>query len=220
MGNLFALKLEEILAAHGQKLSQLNPRLGISADKARRLQQSLQEAKSLPVLGPEELERLELELPLSSKEWVQLRAALLATAIERMLMDRIGHDKALQAAEQIVLLIDEALQEQLQEISGPGINRIPDGEASEDIEADLTWEAVYHALDSATMALQLSYYVSSYGERVKRLREAQGNFQDALNELNNLDEGIKSLSLWQDYIAETHQGLHSIAERLEDLGEE
>jgi hypothetical protein len=109
-GNLFAHELEEILAAHGQNLSQMDPRLGIPREKARRLLQSLRTPKSFPVLGPEELECLELELPLSGVEWTRLRAALLATAIERMLMDRLGQDKALQAAEQVVFLIDEALR--------------------------------------------------------------------------------------------------------------
>lgn len=217
--NLFARELEKVLAAHGQSLNQLEPQLGISEEKARRLQQSLFTPKSLPVLSPDELESLEQELFLSNEEWTRLRAALLATSIERLLMERIGEDKAWQVADLTLLLVDEALQEQLQQNRASGTKRILDGEALEDTEMDLAWEGVWNALDSATLALQLSYYVSSYRERVKKLKEAQADFQEALDELNRLDKSTKALPLWHAYVAEVRRGLDSALERLEDLRE-
>jgi hypothetical protein len=217
--NLFAQELEEILAGHQQTLRTFNPKLGFSAEKGRRLQQSLLAPGSLPVLTPEELEAVELELSLSGEEWIRLRAALLATAIERMLMYRIGKERALQAVEHIIPLIGEALREQIQTYGEPGSRRGPDFEAVEDTEVDLAWAGVWEVLDSAALALQMSCYVSSYRERVRKLKDARGDFQEALDRLNDLDNGLKSLPIWEEAQKEAQKGLDSVAERLDDLGE-
>lgn len=213
--NIFARELETILAAHGQHLTSLDPRLGIAEEKARRLQKSLLTAGEFPVLSPDELESLEIMLPLMSEEWARLRAALLATDVERMLLYRIGQDKALLVAEQIVSQIAEALREQLQ-LSDT--KRVPaDGEPRENTQRDRAWEDIWHALNSASQALQASCYVSSSRERMKELKKAQADFQEALDALNRLDEGTKSLPLWQNCVEEARQGLNSAIERLEEV---
>src|SRR5436190_2098089 len=99
--NLFARELENILAARGLKLGLLDDRVGIHREKVRRLQQSLLTPKRFPVLNPEEIDLLVQAFHLSEGEWVRLQAAMLATAIERMLMERIDQDNALLASEQI-----------------------------------------------------------------------------------------------------------------------
>ena len=62
----FARELEAVLVVHHQSLNAFELRLGIAEEKARRLQQSLLTPGSLPVLAPEELNELELKLPLIS----------------------------------------------------------------------------------------------------------------------------------------------------------
>ena len=217
--NLFARVLEEILAAHQQSLGAFDPKLGFSAEKARRLQQSLSVPGSLPVLTPEELEELELALSLREEEWTRLRAALLATEIERMLTYRIGQERALQVAEHFFPLIDEALWEQFQSAGRWGTKRGPDWEAIEDTEMDLAWEGIWETLDSATLALQLSSYVSSSRERVKKLKEARTDFQEALEQLNGLDARMKALPLWVNASQEAQKGLDAVAAWLDEPGE-
>src|SRR5438034_1249865 len=97
--NLFAAILEEILRKQGKQLSTLyGYREWISPEKVRRLQRSLQGVMSFPVLTPEELEQLMRTFGLNLEEELRLRAAVLATAVEAKLMDRILPEKALTAA--------------------------------------------------------------------------------------------------------------------------
>lgn len=216
--NLFARELERVLAAHRHSLDEINPQLGIAREKARRLQQSLQAPGSLPVLTPEELEDLDMELSLRTEEWARLQAALLATAVERLLVYRLGHQQALQAAEQLLPLLDAALQERLRLEDSLGTRRGADWEAAENIEGDLAWEGIWETLDAGTLALQLGRSVSSYRERVRALRGAERDFQEALGRLDTLDTGAKALPIWHEACQEARTGLNSVLERLDDLG--
>lgn len=219
--NLFAQELEEILQAHHQRLSALDPRLGIAEDRARRLQQSLHLSANLPVLSPEELDTLEIALPLSSEESIRLRAALLATAVEQMLADRIGRERAVQAVKSIVPLLRAGIQEQYLTENMFQERRGPDGEALENTEIDRIWEEIWEMLDAAELALQLSEGLPSNRERerLKKLREARSDFQDALDLLNRLGRGIKALPIWTQAYQEGRRGLEQTTERLEELGE-
>jgi hypothetical protein len=212
--NIFAHELAEVLAAHRQSLSEIDPQLGLTREKARRLQQSLRVPGSLPVLTPEELEDLELELSLRPQEWTRLQAALLATAIERLLIYRIGPLPALQAAEQLLPLLDAALQERWEQEEHLGARRGPDWEAIEGADGDLTWEVIWEMLNSATLALQLGCSVSSYRERVRALKEAREVFQEALELLDGLGASVKALPIWEEAYQEACQGLDSVLERL------
>jgi hypothetical protein len=216
--NIFARELEEVLAARQQSLREIGPQPGLTAGKARRLWQSLQTPGRLPVLTPEDLEDLELELSLRPQEWTRLQAALLATAIERLLIYRIGPQPALQAAEQLMPLLDAVLQERWEQEERLGARRSPDWEAIEGTEEDLTWEVIWGRLDAATLALQLGCSVSSYRERVRALKEAREVFLEALGLLDDLGASIKALPIWEEAYQEARRGLDSALERLDDLG--
>ena len=110
--NLFARELEDILAAYNLGLGHLDDRVGIHREKVRRLIQSLRVPKSFSILNTEEMDLLVQTLQLGNEEVLRLRTALLATAIERTLMDRINPDDALLAAEQTFPLLLNALHEQ------------------------------------------------------------------------------------------------------------
>src|ERR1700730_14834547 len=118
--NLFASVLQEILAAHGLGLGHLDDRAHIHREKVRRLQLSLKVPKSFPVLNIDEMERVITAFRLNRKEHTRLRAAILATSIEETLMDRINPDDALKAAEQILGIIEQALQEHAHDLAGIG----------------------------------------------------------------------------------------------------
>jgi len=194
--NLFARELEVVLVAHHQRLQELDPQLGIPLEKARRLQHSLQTPGSLPVLTPDEFEDLEMELSLNVEEWTHLQAALLATAVERLLAYRVGQEQALRAAELLLPVLDSALQERWTLEERLGASRGPNWEALEDDGEDQVWESVWGMLDSGTLALQLACSVSSYRERVRALSDARRDFQEVLEHLQSLGAGFQVLPIW------------------------
>ena len=118
--NLFARVLQEILAEHGLGLGHLDDRTNIHPEKVRRLQRSLKIPKSFPVLNIDEMEQVITVFQLKRNEKTRLRAALLATSIEETLMDRINSEDALRAAEQILAIIEQALEEHVHYLVGIG----------------------------------------------------------------------------------------------------
>jgi site-specific recombinase XerD len=100
--NIFARELEDILALRGLRLTHLDDRAFIHREKVRRLRQSLLRPRSFPVLNPTEMDNVIVTFQLNDNEVLRLRAALLATAIEEMLMDRISSEDALFLAEHLL----------------------------------------------------------------------------------------------------------------------
>jgi hypothetical protein len=100
--NIFARELENILHAHDLRLGQLDDRgIVLHPQKVWRLQQSLLSPTHFPTLNPEELDRLVTYLDLSQAEQNRLHAAIVATGVERTLIDRIHPDVALMAANDV-----------------------------------------------------------------------------------------------------------------------
>jgi hypothetical protein len=216
--NLFARELENILATHHLGLGHLDDRAGIHREKVRRLIQSLSSPKSFPVLNVEEMEQVIRVLQFNEEEVLHLRAALLATSIEKTLMDRIEQDDALLASEQVFPIILKALQEQLNGVSGLGVVKKGDGEPGTDYAGKLL-DSVWQAIDTADMALHMSYRVYEHTERVEKARYAHTRFTEALAELEEVADRLRTLPIWQ-YCDDTAQkGLAAASERLEDLGE-
>ncbi len=217
--NLFARELEDILADHQYTIGQLDDwGVGIHREKVRRLKQSLLMPKNFPVLNTEEMEAISEKLQLSDAEIMRLRAAILATSIERILMDRISPHDALVAAEQMLPLISKAMQEQINSITGMGAIRREDTISSDYDENDLALESAVEAIDKGTMALHLSYSVSSHTERIERAQEARHHFEGAQAELDEVDDDIRALTSWKYCHNEAHNRLVEVNERLEDLG--
>lgn len=217
--NLFARELEDILADHHYTLGQLDDQAGIHREKVRRLKQSLGLPKNFPVLNSEEMAAISEKLQLSDTEIMRLRAAVLATAIERVLMDRISPSDALAAAEHMLPLISRAMQEQVNSITGMGAIRREDTISSDYDESDLALEAAIEAIDKGTIALHLSYNVSSHTERVERAQEARYHFEAAQAELDEVDDDIRQLAAWKYCNQEAQSRLAEADQRLEDLGE-
>ena len=100
--NIFARELEHIMHAHDLRLGQLDDRgIVLHPQKVWRLQQSLLSPTHFPTLTPEELDRLITYLDLSEAEQNRLHAAIVATGVERTLMDRIHPEVALMAANDV-----------------------------------------------------------------------------------------------------------------------
>jgi hypothetical protein len=216
--NLFASVLQEILAAHGLGLGHLDDRANIHREKVRRLQLSLKVPKSFPVLNIDEMEQVITIFRLNRKEKIRLRAAILATSIEETLMDRINPDDALKAAEQILGIIELALQEHAHDLAGIGAVKGGSIMMSEESEIDRKLGNALTAIDHATIALHLSRNADAQVERVERAHQARDGFTLAIVELDKAAPALKANDTWQVWHDEAQNGLTAAQSRLASLG--
>jgi hypothetical protein len=215
--NLFARVLQDILATHNLGLGHLDDRVHIHPEKVRRLQRSLKVPKSFPMLNSDELAQIIAVFALNRKEKLRLRAAVLATSVEATLMDRIHQDDALRAAEQILPIIEQALEEHEYELMG--IGAIKGGEMEmEENEIDRKLGGALATIDHATLSLYLSSNADSQLERVECAQQARDNFASALVQLDHASTELKQYDAWHVWHDEAENGLAAAQERLNALG--
>lgn len=131
--NIFARELELILARRNLQLGHLYNRkdeqgLLVHPEKVRRLQRSLHTPKDVVTLTPDEVLRVIRAFDLTADEAARLRAALLATAVEMLLLDRVEMHVALHAADEAFQALLSAIQ---QEPPLPGLSGVRDHVAPE-----------------------------------------------------------------------------------------
>jgi tetratricopeptide (TPR) repeat protein len=216
--NLFASVLQEILAARGLGLGHLDDRANIHREKVRRLQLSLKVPRSFPVLNIDEMERVITTFRLNREEKIRLRAAILATSIEETLMERINPDDALKAAEQILDIIEQALQEHAHDLVGIGAVKGGNTLMSEESEIDRKLGNALTAIDHATIALHLSRNADSQVERVECAQQARVSFTAALAELDRAAPALKGSDAWLVWHNEAQNGLAAALSHLASLG--
>jgi hypothetical protein len=216
--NIFAFELKKLLNQHGMELSQLDDRMAIHRETVRRLQRSLYQPPTLPVLNREETQLVIDSVPLDDDEAAWLRAAALTTAIQRMLCDRIHQDEARLAAEQILPIIHDSL---ITHTGRKGLGNIRGGDIDpvEDSDIDMLIETALDALDRGTEMLQLSYEVRSPSDSVKKTLQASQCFQEAIDELQYADRGIRQLPSWKHWYSRAQQGMKMVRDRQKELGE-
>lgn len=176
--NIFARELVGVLQVRGLRLGQLDDRAVVfHPEKVRRLQQSLKTPAHLPVLNPDELDRLNTIIELSEEERLRLRAALIATAAERALMDRLDPPTALMAANDVFEICLAAMREQPARILATGV-KAGFSEAVLDKEDADSSEAV-ELIEGASLALDGAQNASSHRARQANARAAQLLFAQA-----------------------------------------
>jgi hypothetical protein len=132
-------------------------------------------------------------------------------------MDRINSEDALRAAEQILGIIEPALQEHAHDLAG--IGAIKGGNmTSGESEIDQKLGSALTAIDHATLALHLSRNADSQVERVERAQQARDGFTLALAELNKAAPLLKVTNAWQVWYDEAQNGLTVAQSRLVSLG--
>lgn len=217
--NLFARVLQEILAAHGCRLGQLDDRAQVHPERVRRLRRSLLVPKSFPILTHEEMERVIEAFNLNWNEQIRLRAALLATSIEATLMDRINQDEALMAAEQIFPIIERALQEHEGELGGLALARKGSFTVTgEDTDIDRKLGKALAYIDHAIMSLHLSHSAGDKIERVAHAKKARDGFESALLSLNKAELSLRTSEAWLMWHDDAQSGLTAAKRRLAVLG--
>lgn len=208
--NLFARELEAILAKRGLGIGHLDNRAFIHPEKVRRLQRSLREPK-FHVLPPEEIDRICTVFQFTPQEVMRLKAAILATAIEVMLMNRINQDDALAAAEQFLPLLQRALETHDGDADAIGqIKSIPEAPAS----AESVTQQLEHAIETLDIAVLLLHAAggSMAGgsehlvEQKAYTRSARANFLAAQASLERFDAGIQQTETWRAWHDESLKG--------------
>ncbi len=121
--NLFARELEDILAARGYVLGRICSCTSINPAKVLRLRESLSQKrpKCFPLLPSMEVDEIIVAFDLTPAEQLRLHASILATAMERVLMNRLDPENALLAAEQLLPTILCVLRQHLDDPDGLGV---------------------------------------------------------------------------------------------------
>lgn len=217
--NLFARELMAILAAHHIPLAALDQYISVLPEKVRRLFLSLSLPNNFPVLSYDEIDQLVQVCNLTETEYIRLRAALVVTAIEKLLIVRLQPEDALQVADIAFPVIVQALLRRIGTLNPFDSGRRGDLMFAEDDTEDLALISAWHAIDSGTLALNLSYQVDLHSERLDSAHEAHWKFKQAQVELAEVDAETRTTLSWQNWSAETERGLQRVQKRLEDLSD-
>ncbi len=217
--NIFARELALILARRNLRLGHLDNRKDehgplVHPEKVRRLQRSLFTPKNLATLSPQELQRIVKAFDLNAEEEARLRAALLATAVEMLLMDRVDTHTALLAADETFHTLLDALR---QEPPLPGMSGVRDPAPERPYEVfpaayPAPLEHAVGAIERATLALHLSEDQVPTSERIDRAAEAQMGYTRALDILDRAtDTDGEAWAFWRE---EAARGKAYAAQRL------
>ncbi|GAC1618267.1 MAG: hypothetical protein NVS4B11_08230 [Ktedonobacteraceae bacterium] len=178
--NIFARELEDILAVRELRLSHLDDRGVVNhREKVRRLQNSLTSPKHLTTLNPTEMERLIAVMQLTDIEQKRLIAALLATAVEMTLMDRITPEVALMAADDVFTILFAAMKAQPDMVVTTSIKAgvmVDDDDPS----GDALFLQALDLIDRATLSLHASKNATTLQAQTTHAHEALAAFTRTL----------------------------------------
>ncbi|GCE22523.1 hypothetical protein [Dictyobacter kobayashii] len=212
--NLFARELEDLLRKRGCNLNDLMHEGLLHREKVRRLKQSLVVPR-FHLLSPEDLDLVVETFQVTGDEHLRLRAAILATAVEETLMDRIDAENALQAAEEIFPLLLTALQQRFKQQRGLAATR--KALITDEVTTDDVLDPLLQRFDHALLALHLSRQGKMEAERIAQARIARDRFLLVLAELEALcatDPSMGQDEAWQIWHQETRKGLAAAEEIL------
>lgn len=207
--NIFARELENILRAHNMRLGQLDdPGIGLHPEKVRRLQKSLLSPAHFPTLNPEELDQVASYLKFTETEMIRLRAAIIATGVERTLMDRITPDVALMAANdvfEICLTTMRTRPELALAVGVKGDSMATPGTSPEDHALDEALDTI----DEATLfwlAAKNDTLVEARLHNAKRAQSAYAHAKTLLDQLSGASPRYLSNDQWKFWYSEAEHG--------------
>lgn len=207
--NIFARELEKVLASRGLRLGHLDDRRVVEhPEKVRRLQLSLDTPKHFPVLNPAEMDRLFVTMQLTRKEQCCLRAALLATAVERVLMDRLEPDTALMAANdvyEICLAVIRGSPERMLAVRSGTPHESGSTQNTQGAQ-DALVAAALDLIDEATLALHAARDSLTTQAQLEHARAAESAFARALALLRGIKPPADLRPDWEAYVAEAREG--------------
>lgn len=211
--NIFVRELEAILRRRGLRLSHLDDRgIVLHREKVRRLQQSLKSPRHLTTLNPDEIERLTHQMQLTELEQKQLRAALLATAVEMILMDRIDPQTALMASDDVFHILFAAMKARPDMVMTTGVKA---GTMNEDLDThgDELFIQALDLVDRAILSIHVSQHAASPQAQVIHAREAFDIFTRSLTLLQECQSPSAESDDWRYWYNEAVGG-QKLAEAL------
>lgn len=233
--NIFARVLAGLLAKRSVGMTDLY-HAGIYREEVRRLRRSLKKPGTFPVLNPAELQRISAHYHLTPEEIWRLRAAVVATAVQRLLYGRISPDDSRLAALEIYPILLEAIGKTRvspvwrhdQDDQSPSNPAATDDEHADvedlDLPDDLANAAaeILDLLEDGALALNLSVASYPVRERIRWARLAQSAFAQASAALltlppipnANADEMIVTWTM------EAQHGAQAAAARLAEFSNE
>lgn len=204
--NIFARELESVLDAHDLRLGHLDNRgVVFHPEKVRRLQQSLEAPSHFPVLNPDEIERLFDTVKLTPEEQCRIRAALLATAVERVLMDRLEPEAALMAANDVYEICLAVMRDEPERAMSAAV-RAGASRGGGGAHEKLFAEAL-NLIDEATLALHGANDSLTQQAKQEYARTAETTFVRALTALQGIEPPPDARSEWEAYVNEAREGL-------------
>jgi len=212
--NIFARELESILAAHGWTLGHLDDRdVVYNREKVRRLQKSLVSPGHLATLNPDEMQRLIDVLELNDLEQKRLQASLLATAVERTLLDRVDKDVAFNASQDVFTILLEAMAADPTTISGVkgGSTFIDDGDVVDDTVAG----RILYLLDRALLAIHIAREALTLQARLLNAQEAVDIATRVLNLLREAGDKDEDWQHWQKEAVSVQQMAAAILQTIQ-----
>jgi hypothetical protein len=216
--NIFARELEDVLATRRLRLSHLDDR-GIvqHREKVRRLQLSLKSPKHLTTLNPDEMERLITVMQLTDIEQKRLLAALLATAVERTLMDRVDPQIALMAADEVFNILFTVMKAQPDMIVTTGVKASAMTD-EQDTFGDALFREALDQIDRATLSLHISRHATSLPAQNMYAHEAFAAFIHSLELLQRSQLPRAESEEWRCWYDEAFHG-RTMAQALMQPGE-
>jgi hypothetical protein len=207
--NIFARELENVLRAHNMRLGQLDdPPILLHQEKVRRLQQSLLSPTHFPTLNPEELEQVASHLKFTEAEMIRLRAAIIATGVERTLMDRINPDVALMAANDVFEICLTTMRTQPALAMAVGVKGDSMSNPDTASEEHALAEAL-DAIDEATLLWLVANNDTSLEAQLPNAKRAQYAYAHAktlLDQLSAASPRYLSNDQWKFWYSEAEHG--------------
>ncbi len=217
--NIFARELEDVLSKRGLRITQLDDRGVVShREKTRRLRHSLTSPKHLTTLNPTEMERLTTTMQLTDDEQKRLLAALLATAVEMTLMDRVAADVALMAANSVFTILFNAMRAEPNLFDTTQI-KAGNMRDNEETFGDAVFTEALDLLDRATLSLHASRNSTTPQARTTHAHEALAGFTRTLELLNQSRSPQPRSEGWQGWYDEAVEG-QQMAQQLVQTGQE
>ena len=217
--NIFARELEDVLSKRGLRITQLDDRGVVShREKVRRLQKSLASPKHMTTLNPAEMDRLAKVMQLTEAEQKRLLAALLATAVEMTLMDRVAADVALMAANNVFAILFDAMVAQPHLFDTIQI-RTGDMMDNEETFGDAVFTEALDLIDRATLSLHASRNATTPQARTTHAHEALAGFTRTLELLQQSGSPQPQSEGWQCWYDEAVEG-QQMAQKLVQTGQE
>ena len=183
--------------------------------KAARIWASLDSPKHFAILNPTELSRLIAKLELKVEAQTRLQAAILATAVEITLMNRIPSDLALMASKQVFEMLHGALTRDPNLASSiKGGNRVLTGGIPnvQTVAMSQAFETAKRCMDDAVLILHACNNALNLADRTNFASDAIALYTRAIELLQKAQGSVTETDDWEYWYNQAQKELRNAQE--------